>query len=491
MRYKIYWEVTALALMLAVSSCDGLLDKEPISEISEGMVGDNGNASDTIRFKTAAQAESFLGTCYNEFQTEYFQLDYYINSEMQSDNSYQGANGVELEQIENYQLSPTNKNITRDWGYLYRFIGNANVVIDNVLKTPDQTFPDARKRQIRAEALVMRAWCYFDLVRLYGGVPLVLKAIPSINSGNVENVYPLLYPDRATEDQVYAQIEKDLIESLPLVQEFPATKAVVSKALVNSLLAKFYATKQPADWAKVKQYAQNVVGDTRYELLPDYADLFKATAQTNSKESIFEVQYNLGSNEFWGYDMHMGTDWKKFNTPTNDLVKAFDNENDQIRKGVSIAFADVSGKWTDKNWAVTAYPFAGKYKSRGAKVMLVRLADIMLLLGEAENELGGTTTAQGWLNKVRKRVSLPETSAATKDELRLAFEKERRLELAFEGHRWFDLKRTNRVIPVMNGFKDSKGSNIFKGKIQPYMLLWPVPQSERDMNSKLTQNAGY
>lgn len=490
MKSKIYLGA-AIAMLFAATSCDGFLDKRPISEISEDMVGNDSNASDTIRFKTAAQAESFLGSCYNEFQSEYYQLDTYINGEMQSDNSYQGANGVELEQVENYQLSPTNKNVTRDWGYLYRFIGNTNVVIGNVLKTPDQTFPESRKKQIKAEAMVMRAWCYFDLVRLYGGVPLVLKAIPSINTGNVETVYPLLYPERATEEQVYAQIEKDLLEALPLVQDYPTTKAVVSKALVNSLLAKFYATKVPADWSKVKQYAQAVVADTRYDLLTDYADLFKAGAQPNSKESIFEVQYNLGSNEFWGYDMNMGTDWKKFNTPTNDLVKAFDAENDAVRKAVSITFADVSGKWTDKNWPVTSYPFAGKYKSRGAKVMLVRLADIMLLLAEAENELGNTAVAQTWLNKIRARVSLNGTSASSKDDLRLAIEKERRLELAFEGQRWFDLKRTGRAIAVMNSFKDSKGVNIFKGKIQPYMLTWPIPQSERDMNSKLTQNPGY
>ena len=213
----------------------------------------------------------------------------------------------------------------------------------------------------------------------------------------------------------------------------------------------------------------------------------------NSVESIFEIDctdWATGGN--WGVFMFYGDDWKKFNTPSNDLVRVFDAEGDLIRKNSSIKFLDVTGKWTDKYWPAVTYPFINKGRdfSGAQNYILLRLADILLLRAEALNELGDLEGARALVDQVRDRVNLPGTTVASQQDMRLAIEKERRLELAFEGHRWYDLVRTGRAIEVMNAVTDGNGANLNYG-LNEQKILWPIPQAERDKNAKLTQNPGY
>jgi hypothetical protein len=188
-------------------------------------------------------------------------------------------------------------------------------------------------------------------------------------------------------------------------------------------------------------------------------------------------------------------DWKKFNIPSNDLVKAFDDEGDNIRKTSSIFFDDVTGKWSDSKWPQNNYPFINKYRldetPSPQNYIFIRLADILLLKAEALNELGDIAGAASLVNQIRSRVNLSNTTAATLDAMRLAIAKERRLELAFEGHRWFDLKRTGRAIEVMNNAKGPDGLTPLGYNLTPNRLIWPIPQAEMDKSSKLVQNDGY
>ena len=175
-------------------------------------------------------------------------------------------------------------------------------------------------------------------------------------------------------------------------------------------------------------------------------------------------------------------------------MAAFDAENDQIRKNASVIFLDVTGKWSDPHWPQTQYPFINKWRNfqegSDQNYIFIRLADILLLKAEALNELGDQDGAAGLVDQIRARVDLPPTTASSQAEMRLAIEKERRLELAFEGHRWYDLKRTGRAIEVMNNAKGANGQPIGYN-LAPERLLWPIPQAELDKNSKLTQNPGY
>jgi hypothetical protein len=232
-----------------------------------------------------------------------------------------------------------------------------------------------------------------------------------------------------------------------------------------------------------------------YSLLPNYDELWD-NMHENSEESIFEINYDgTSSSGNWGVSMFRGTDWKKFNIPSNDLVQAFDDEQDIIRKNSSVIFEDVTGLWSDSKWPQTNYPFINKYRIADQpspqNYIFIRLADILLLKAEALNELGNTAGAAELVNQVRDRVNLPNLTVVTQDAMRLAIENERRLELAFEGHRWWDLKRTGRAIVVMNNAKGPDGVTPVGYNLTPERLIWPIPQSEMDKNSNLVQNDGY
>ncbi len=478
----------ALAAMILASltSCDKFLDLEPVSN---GIAVDNSDA-DSVLYATASEAEAALAGVYSDFRNEYFELDYFVNGDAQSDDAYAGADNPANFQIDEYNIDATNANVSRDWAYLYSTIGKANLVIDNVMAVPDSALTMDRRKGIIAEASFIRAFIYFQLVQLFGDVPLVLNSVTTFNL----DILPDLFPPRASMASVYEQIVKDLETALPDVPVSAADKGFATKGAVNAVLAKVYATIEPADWNKVLQYCDAVMAGP-YSLMPNYEDLWD-NMHENSAESIFEINYEgTSSSGNWGVSMFRGMDWKKFNIPSNDLVRAFDQEGDAIRKASSIIFDDVTGKWNDPNWPQAEYPFINKWRivdmPSPQNYIFIRLADILLLKAEALNAQGDVSGAAALVNQVRNRVNLPNTTAATQEAMRLAIEKERRLELAFEGHRWYDLKRTGRAIEVINSVTGPDGVTPIGYNLTPNRLVWPIPQAELDKNSNLVQNDGY
>lgn len=481
-----------LFLGLAVTglnSCDKFLELEPQSQ---GIAVEN-TSSDSIFFKNASEAEAALAGAYRDFKNEYFELDYYVNGDAQSDDAYAGADNPANFQIDDYKLNAVNSNVSRDWRYLYSTIGKCNTVINNVRAVQDPAMSDQRKEEIIGEASFMRAFMYFQAVQLWGDVPLQLKEVKTISAATLDEIYPQIFPARAPQSEVYAQIIADLETALARVPATPLDKGYASQGTVNAVLAKVYATIEPHDWNKVKQYCDAVIAGG-YSLLPNYDDLWKV-GNENTAESIFEINYSGGSSDGnWGTKMFRGLDWKKFNIPSNDLVAAYEAEGDAKRKNSNIVYDNVSGKWSDAHWPQTHYPFVNKWRNfqegSNQNYIFIRLADILLLKAEALNELGDPAGAAILVNQVRTRVSLPATPAVTQAEMRLAIEKERRLELAFEGHRWYDLKRTGRAIEVINNAKGPNGDNLGYN-LTAERLVWPIPQSELDKNVRLRQNPGY
>jgi hypothetical protein len=484
---KIIKYTLALSLVLLFASCEKFLDIKPTGNslfIEQ--------AGDTI-FKTGNDVEAALSAVYGDFQNEYWQLDYFVNGDAQSDDAYAGADNPANFQIDEYMLISTNSNISRDWAYLYQTIGKANLVINNVDITPDPSLSEQRRREIKGEAMFVRAFIYFQAVQLWGDVPLQLKEVTSISAAELDEIYPQLYPERKSMAEVYAQIIQDLEYAAENVKAVQQHKGYATRGAANAVLAKVYSTMEEKDYSKVVEYCDAVI-NSGYSLLPEY-DMLWNNQNENSAESIFEVNYEgTPSNANWGASMFRGTDWKKFNTPSNDLVKAFNDENDLIRKNSSISFENVTGKWSDANWPAANYPFTYKYRiitwPSAQNYILMRLADIILLKAEALNEMGDVNGAAQLVNQIRSRVDLPNTTATTQESMRLAIEKERRLELAFEGHRWFDLKRTGRAIEVINNAIGPDG-NKYGYNLTQNGLLWPIPQSELDKNELLTQNPGY
>ncbi|MBU6340149.1 MAG: RagB/SusD family nutrient uptake outer membrane protein [Bacteroidetes bacterium] len=478
-----------LVLSAFLGSCQKFLDVEPESQ----SIAVSNTSADSVYYKSAAEVEAALAGAYSDFKNEYYQLDYFVNGDAQSDDAYAGGDNPANFQIDDYKLDATNSNVSRDWAYLYATIGKTNTIINNVNAVKDPALSAERKNQIIGEASFIRAFMYFQLVQLWGPVPLQLKEVKTISAANLDAIYSLIFPARSEETAVYTQIIADLQVALEKVRETAEHKGFATKGAVNAMLAKVYATQTPHDWAKVKQYCDAVITGG-YSLLTNYDHLWD-NQHENSSEAIFEINYNGGATDGnWGTKIFRGLDWKKFNLPANDLVYAFDAAGDTKRKNASITFLDVTGKWSDPHWPQNKYPFINKYRNfaegSNQNYIFIRLADILLLKAEALNEMGDVPGAASLVNTIRTRAGLANTSASNQAEMRLAIEKERRLELAFEGIRWYDLKRTGRAIEVMNAAVGVNQQNLGYN-LTPNRLIWPIPQAELDKNSKLTQNAGY
>lgn len=457
---------TGLFSVFLLSSCTkDLLDKKPVSQ------------SET------ATAESLLLGAYDNLYDEYYTSDFLTNGDVTADNAYAGGDNAANFSIDKFTVNSINGNVKRDWGYLFTDIKNCNLILSITPTTDDKGLTPERREEIMGEASFLRAWHYFNLIRSWKEVPII-TAIPS----DLQSMYVSKKPA----EEVYDFIIKDLEYALTRVRDNPPAdnKGIIAKGAVNALLAKVYAQKPNPDWNKVVTYCDAVTAGG-YDLVPDFGTLF-TVAGKNNIESIWETQFDGILHQNWVAGMNtpfMWGDWKKFNIPSHTIVAAFDAEGDAVRKAASIKFVNVS--WTDDYWKQPV-PVIYKYNDADGKSNTYRLryADILLMKAEALTELNKldntTNGAQYYINKIRHRAKLGDTPAKTQAELRLAVEKERQLELAFEGHRWYDLLRTNRAIPVMNAQKDGDGKNL-NYNVTADKLYFPISQDEIDSNPNINK----
>lgn len=452
--------------MISLGSCTkDFLDKHPISDAEPHEI----------------TAEPLLEGAYGSLYDEYYTLDFLVNADVMADNAYAGGDNAANFSIDKYTVNSQNGNLKRDWSYLYTAVKNANIVLSYVPTLADRNLTDERRQQILGEASFLRAWHYFNLIRTWKEIPIYV-AVP-------KNVSEMIAPKRPA-DSVYALIIKDLEFALSRVRNpIAGNKTVVTTGAVNALLAKAYAQKPNPDWSKVVEYCDAVTG-LGYDLVGDYASLFQV-GSINTVESIWETQYDGSVRQNWLTGMNtefMWGQWKKFNIPSHTLVNAFDAEGDDVRKNASIYW--FSPGWTDDYWPKPT-PVIYKYRDPDAKSHIFRLryADMVLLKAEALtelNQLDDATGARFYVNKVRSRVGLGPTPAVTQAELRLAVEKERQLELAFEGHRMFDLIRTGRAVAVMNAQVDG-GGNPLNYNVTADKLYYPISQDEIDRNPNINK----
>lgn len=471
-----YVPLYILTSWLSLLSCEpAFLDRTPISDLTEGNF-----------FQTGADAEAGLIAAYDAFQSEYYIFDQFTNGDVISDNCYAGGDNPNNFQLDEFTTTALNANVERDWRYLYEAISRANAVLDNVGQIVAPDLAESRQAEILGEAAFLRAYHYFQLVNLYGGVPLVLEKVNSTDPA-------VIFQPRATVEEVYNSLIKDLEFALERVNATGVNPERINRGTVEAMLAKAYAHQPTPNWERVDQYAGSVVNSGQYALLPSYDFLWDGQHE-NSAEAILEVPYLGGTNEAnWGPQLFLppsltGDGWRKFNTPANDLLDAFAAAGDNVRLNASVLFEN-NLPWSDPAFPNGRIPFPFKLRkadgwSSGSNVILLRLADILLLQAEAKVELGQVAAAQTLLNQVRDRVGLAPITESDATRLRTIIATERRLELAFEGHRWFDLKRTGKAVETMNAL--GKGYNVSAEK-----LLLPLPQSELDRNPLLEQNPSY
>ncbi len=475
-------------------ACEKFLDEKPQSDLTK----ENTDTQEQVSaYSSVSDAKSELNGVYALFKTDIYEGNAFYIGDCMSDNCYIGGDGVSEEQLDNLTVSATNSVIATSWSQFYAIVGSATNVIENVKLMDSSLIDDATRAQIIADAKFARAWVLFDIVKYWGDAPLTLQLIPSITVDNIDKWYPIMYPSRTSEEEIYAQIISDLDEDT--IKNLPSKSSGAfcgTQGAAYGLLAKVYATmgkKSERDYSKVVDMCDNVIKQG-YSLVPDFESLWTVDGKFSS-ESIFEMYFSDAAEQHnWAYWVLL-TDvsgdvvvsWRRYCTPTQDLVAKFDKEKD-VRYKSSIYWTAVP---YDTYWPAKNYPLAYKIRQKESDIILLRLADILLLKAEALVELNRPKDALMIVNDIRNRAGLSGLSLSLSvEEARLAVENERQFELLFEGQRWWDLIRNERMEEVMKTAHDKNG-NLRFSEIPAWRAKLPIPQAQIDINERLTQNIGY
>ncbi len=472
-----------LLLGAALSSCgEKFLDLQPVS-----------NVTTESSFKTQKDFDLAVNGAYASLLSTGQYQEYYNFGELPSDNVLKPGLGDQND-FNNFTVRPINAYLSRAWADYYAGIARCNAVLSRIDAVP---MDEAAKRRYTAEAKFLRALMYFNLVRYFGAVPLVTQEIVEVNDGYAY--------DRRPVTEVYTQIIKDLTEADVnaagnVLASSKATEAGrATRGAVKALLGKVYLTQRdfPAAAAKLKE----VIDLNDYALVTEYGTLFQAATENNS-ETVFSAQFKSGVGQGssfpqWfgpsGGNVFGGGNGRGDMLPTTEMVRSY--EAGDKRKAVSVDSIVAA------NGAVSRYTrkFPNGHNDSDNNWPIIRYADVLLMYAEALNEVGYQAGGDAFkhLNEVRKRAGLAEKTATDlpdQEAFRAAVEKERRVELAFEGHRWFDLVRTNKAVEVINakakdlGVIGTDNNNL----IDADNLVFPIPQGQVDLNpSRIGQNNGY
>lgn len=486
---------------MAMTACS--LDQDPISdptEITEGVLNDTVAA--VLKDKQAAidQRKSLYELFRN--RQEHWSLDMKLIADCHSDNAYAGTTGAEVVPYETNSIDASNSVLSRDWSRYLDDIAKANVLINGLdeLKAKGEV-SDAEYKEWKAEGCIFRALVMFDMARLWGSFPVITDVARTITSDNIEEVFPTYYPPKKTPEECYQQIIEDLEYGAQNAPDFnSADRTLMTKTVAQAMLAKAYAERPLQDYDKVIEYAEKVRATAGLQLEPDFVTLWgwdeekKDCVKRNTSESILEVQWTSGNGnwESWMYGRCLENydnsfTWAKWVTPSRDLINDFTNEGDDVRFNETVVYYEC--KWSNY-YPASHYPFMYKLRSGYNNQYKIRLADIILMEAEAYAYKNQNDKAAQLVNMIRNRVGLGNIDA-NGDMIEKVLH-ERRLELALEGQRWFDLCRNGKVEKYMNAvYAKDAGRLAQKRTFDENSYLLPIPQSALDQNNNLEQNPGY
>ena len=409
-------------------------------------------------FKNKEDIDKGILGAYSYFPSlRYYGRSHVIFPDLVADNLSHpvSATASEYREIANNNILPENGSVAGMWSIMYGGVNVANNVIDKVPGIPNMT--DAEKNAALGELYFIRALNHFNLLNYFGAIPI--KITPTVGVVNLD-------VPRDPVDQVYTQIINDLLFASENLSS-SGNKVRTSKYAAKALLARVYLYKKDYDQAAI--LATDVIENGGYTLLGSYADVFAAD---QTSESIFEIYFSQTErNRIAEYNFPTSLNGRREVEPSADLLAAY--EAGDKRYTASIAFAGTS-----------AYAIKYDDLSLGADNFIVlRLADMYLIRAEAEaHKMAPNIVAiQNDINKIRMRANLSSTSETSVSQLQRIIEKERRLEFAFEGHRWFDLVRTGRAVAVLSNVNSVN------------QTLFPIPSDEIQTNNDpgMVQNPGY
>lgn len=488
---KNYSIIRFLSVLIAtgavtISCSDDFVDVDSFNEDSENF------------FNSEADYQDALIAAYDMLQSTYINV---MLGEIASDNTLAGGESATdvpgIQEIDDMIHTPVNQQLRDIWSWMYAGVNRANFILEFKDKTD---FPG--KERVLAEATFLRAYYYFELVKWFGDVPLAVDK--RLLFGDQDVVV------RTPKAEIYAQLELDLqfaVANLPVVQ---SETGRVTKGAAQALLGKVLLFQDK--FAEASVVLENLILNRPYDLVSDYSTIFENDNENNI-ESVFEVQYTdlegagfgclqcsegnvaVGFNGIRNYTGPLFDSGFSFNVPTQEVFDEF--ESGDVRRDVAVLDIDA---WAAQNPGVSfteGFEHTGfynrKYIARQGDLntgdanltnpnnyRAIRFADVLLMAAEAFNRGNiDDTKAQQFLNRVRTRASLP-NSTATGSALTTAIYKERRVELVGEGHRFFDLVRTGQAASEIEGFQAGKHE------------LFPIPAIEIELaGNRWPQNPGY
>ncbi len=472
------------ALMALFTSCDDDLNVDPQDKISE---------ADFLR--NPDNAVQMVNGVYSKMLSfDMYSFPWIGITSITSDDADKGSTpsdtGTDKHKMDNLTFEASDLSFNEVWKGRYDGIYRAN----NALYYLDEfQIDESLKARLAGEVKFLRAFWYFDLVRCFGGVPLVAGNIDLNDQETINN----LVLTRATKEEVYAQIEADLDEAiaiLPSKAEYPSNDlGRATRGAAQALKAKVHLYQQ--EWDQAYALAGDVMSSGLYDLMENYADVWREVGE-NKEESVFEVQATLtkGLIQYTDVQGPRGTPdlgWG-FNTPSLALTNSY--EEGDLRKEATILFVpstlwdgfEAPTTWNNPRYNYKAYqssiaePWNGNKGETAKNLRLLKYSDVLLIRAEAAFQIGMTTEAEDIINKIRERAGLGEIALTTIQQIY----NERRWEMAMEHDRWFDLVRTGQAQSAMA----ANGKTFIPGKHE----LFPIPEPQITASGgRLLQNNGY
>ncbi|GHB59120.1 membrane protein [Persicitalea jodogahamensis] len=449
-----------LAFMATLSSCREILEPPPVDLLVDELVLNEASDVEAVR----------LGL-YNAFRGIGAPL--VIAGSFTADFIQHNGTFTVYNELGNKQITATNAAAERYWGSIYSTIYIANFIEERIATVPGVT--EATKKQVLAEARFLRGFVNFLGAHTFGGIPRVTTTTIATN----RNI------PRATREDILNSVLADYNAALPDLPNTNANKTLAktfaTKNAVRAALARYYLYQK--DWVQAEKLASEIIATGLQTMPTDIATVF---FQEVDDETIFEVAYANNSSDDPGTSTFSLNDvlrGRREVIPANTFILTMLEPNAGERRQ-TISFDPTRQRGRDNGWSVVKY---GSPDEANNNITIFRLAEQYLIRAEARAQQGrivGTNGAQADINVLRQRAKAPNASLTTQADALLTIEKERVYELSFEGHRWYDLKRTNRIQTVMAAFSPNWNEKF---------TLWPIPQSEIQRNDALkgSQNPGY
>ena len=474
-----YLQHIIILLALVFSSCQGILDKEPIAILDAGSF-----------FQTEDDAVQALNAAYQPLLFSNDNNNYYwAFAEITSDEAITGGDGSRpgLVEMDAFTFTPRTQELNDFWIVQYTGITQCNLVLDNIAQIEMSA---SRRDQITGEALFLRSYYYFLLTQVFGDVPLFTQVAPPDE----------LKVAKTPKAAIYAQIEADCERAANLLPEQQLAKNVgrATKGAAYALAAKTFLYEK--NWEKVLEYTAKVKALGIYSLMPDYQDNFRKNTQNNA-ESVWEIQHTnlelgVGNflNQWWASKKYEGYG---FAEAAESFVLSFEPGDPRRKFTVASNNEDYFGVVYKNSFSSTKYSVRKYLQAKDSVTQkadgdinytAIRFAEVLLWEAEAFTELNRVQEAQAPLEQVRARAraqatdpltALPPVTINDQQAMRDAVYHERRVELGFELHRYFDLVRWGAAAQTLPGFQVGKHE------------VFPLPQTEIDLNPFLLQNSGY